>query len=203
MGNCTSPYFNILVLGLENSGKTTLLQCIDAINAHESIPKSSEDAPTIGINQTACELNNGITLLFTEVSANAQAQRLWGQFLINRQALVWVIDVSTEQIHESLQLLKQVLDKEGDPSFPKDGLVIIYGNKFDIWLQNPKRSDPESFEERLKEEVKKLDLKHKIKYHWGSSLNVNAVRKFCLTLSEDIAEDKDPVYLRVIRKVLN
>lgn len=203
MGNCPSLNFNILVLGLENSGKSTLLQCIDAINSDESVPKTQDEAPTIGINQTACTLSNGITLFFTEISANTQAQRLWSQFLPSRQALVWVLDISLEEIQESLQLLKKVLDKKDDPSFPEDGIVIIYGNKFDVWLQNPKRSDPEVFEQRLCEEVKKLGLVHKIKYHWGTSLNIEAVRKFCLTLSEDIANDKDPVYLRMVRKFLN
>jgi GTPase SAR1 family protein len=204
MGQCQAQ-FNVLVLGLENSGKTTLLQAIDAINSNERVPKAPEEPPTIGINQTGCLLDNGIGLLFTEVSANQQARRLWPEFFPGRQALVWVVDVSDENLQESLSILKkEVLSRTEEPMLPQDTIIIIYGNKFDLWLQKSRRVTPEIYEEFLKEEVSKLELKgYTIKYHWGSSLNVNAVKGFITHLSQDIANEKDPLLVRVLRKVFN
>lgn len=190
MGQCQA-HFSILILGLEKSGKLTLLNSIDK--------DKTQRAPTGGYVQTVRRLDNGITLFFSKLSSTNIS--LWKEFLPKHDALLWVIDISEEKFQHSLQSLKTLLT--GDPTLPPDSLVIIYLNKYDLWVQKPERASQETMETNLREGVKNLKLPYKIRFQWGVSLNVESVQRFCETLSEDIAEEKDPLVIRMLRQALN
>jgi signal recognition particle receptor subunit beta len=217
MGQCRSS-FNVLVLGLTDSGKTTLLRGIEASSLPSSQTSSQTErrvtttmispttptaAPTFCHDHTTVRLENGITLFFDEIPANDRSRGLWPEFYPNRDALVWVLDVSDPpRYEESIRLLGGVLNGgEGGKGIDPKVLVVIFLNKTDIWVSNNKDGAP--VDKLIKKQVRALGAPHTFRYTWNCAKLPESCKNFAEALADDIAEHKDPLAVRVARRLLS
>ena len=211
MGQCRSS-FNVLVLGLSDSGKTTLLRGIEASSLpSQSVvekrvaisPTTPTAAPTFCHDHTTARLENGITLFFDEIPANDRSRGLWPEFYPNRDALVWVLDVSDPpRYEESIRLLGTVLKGgEGGKGIDPKVLVIIFLNKTDIWVSNNKDGAP--VDKLIKKQIRALGAPHTFRYTWNCAKLPESCKNFAEALADDIAEHKDPLAVRVARRLLS
>ncbi|NXD09710.1 ARL14 protein, partial [Nothocercus nigrocapillus] len=113
---------NILMLGLDSAGKSTLLYRL----------KHNDDfltIPTIGFNVDMIETQKDFTLTFWDVGGQQKMRQLWGSFLENTDGLLYVVDSSDKQrLEESKKELERVLRSE----FIKNVPVVLLANKQDL-----------------------------------------------------------------------
>ena len=129
MGSSTSKVFSpllsekemiILILGLDNAGKTTILQRMNLGNIVVTIP-------TIGMNVESLKLSN-ITFYSWELGGADKIRPLWRHFYENALGIVFVVDsVDRERIEESRDELRKLLVEEKLRECP----VLVLANKQD------------------------------------------------------------------------
>lgn len=85
-----SPEYSILVLGLDNAGKTTLLEQIKALySAHEH--PVLKTVPTVGQNVTTVDLPD-VYLKFWDVGGQHALRSMWQSYYSSCHAIVFVLD---------------------------------------------------------------------------------------------------------------
>ncbi|GAU88953.1 hypothetical protein RvY_01559 [Ramazzottius varieornatus] len=79
--------FNVLVVGLDNSGKSTILNSLKTENksSPESIP------PTVGAQIEKIKIGN-VVLHFNDLSGQGRYRPMWERCLNDSQAIIFVID---------------------------------------------------------------------------------------------------------------
>ena len=113
----------ILMLGLDNAGKTTILKQM----AQEDI---SNIAPTQGFNVKSMVKDN-VKLNVWDIGGQKTIREYWSNYFQSADALVYVIDSSDKRrLEESGQELKDLLADEQLPAIP----LLIFANKQDIDL---------------------------------------------------------------------
>ncbi|XP_007904431.1 ADP-ribosylation factor-like protein 9 [Callorhinchus milii] len=110
----------ILVLGLDGAGKTSILNCL----ATSKVKRST--APTQGFN-AMCIHTGDCKLDFLEIGGSYNLRSYWNLYLSRAQLLVYVVDAAD---HERLPLAKQELHKllKEDPQLP----LVLLANKQDV-----------------------------------------------------------------------
>lgn len=113
----------ILVLGLDNAGKTTILKAISGEIA-QNLP------PTKGFN--AKVLQKGLVkFTFWDVGGQKAIRSLWENYYESNDALIYVIDSSdTYRLEESGQELRSLLEENQLSGIP----LLIFANKQDLNL---------------------------------------------------------------------
>ena len=111
---------NILILGLDDAGKTTLLNYL-------SNQDLKDVKPTLGINAQTINFS-GITLNVYDWGQKA-IREYWQYYYENIDGLIYVIDSSDEErMEECNELFQQLLKEEKLKNFP----VLVYANKADL-----------------------------------------------------------------------
>ncbi|KAK6009012.1 ADP-ribosylation factor family protein [Ostertagia ostertagi] len=156
----------ILLLGLDNAGKTSILKQLSA----EEITNVT---PTRGFNVKSVVTNGDIRLNVWDIGGQRSIRPFWSNYFENTDALIYVIDSSDRRRFDETSVeLMELLDEEKLSRVP----VLIFANKQDLVSSAPaseisKRlklteirdrtltsSHPVS-EEKFKEEVEKaVDL---------------------------------------------
>ena len=111
---------NILILGLDDAGKTTLLNYLnqDVKNVK----------PTLGVNAQTINFC-GITLNVYDLGGQNAIREYWQYYYENIDGLVYVIDASEEErMEECNELFQQLLKEEKLKNVP----VLVYANKADL-----------------------------------------------------------------------
>lgn len=126
MGSCVSASpieRRILMLGLDGSGKTTILY---RMKNKELLPTN----PTIGFNVETVHLE-GINVTYTiwDVGGQAKLRGLWRHYFMTAEGLIFVVDSCDEDrflmaAHE----LRSILDDESMCGVP----IIVFANKQDL-----------------------------------------------------------------------
>ena len=85
--------YSILVLGLDNAGKTTLLEQIKSLFASHSLPHEPKlnTVPTVGQNVSVIDLQ-GLYLRIWDVGGQHSLRGLWQSYYSSAHAIVFVID---------------------------------------------------------------------------------------------------------------
>jgi len=120
--------YYILVVGLDNSGKTTFLENAKAL--YKGIePLSAENImPTVGLNICRVIINN-VNLIFWDLGGSKELRSIWEKYYTSAQGVIFVVDSANQsrfqESKEELQKLLQGPNKENVP-------ILILANKQDL-----------------------------------------------------------------------
>ena len=113
--------FKILILGIQNAGKTTILYRL-------SIGQLVKTTPTIGSNVEEISYNN-IKFQAWDLGGQESMRSVWDLYYLNTDGIIYVIDSNDlETIEESKSQFKLVLQNES----LKAAVILIFANKQDI-----------------------------------------------------------------------
>mmetsp|Transcript_23593 Transcript_23593/g.36882 ORF Transcript_23593/g.36882 Transcript_23593/m.36882 type:complete len:180 (-) Transcript_23593:294-833(-) len=129
----TDKEFRILVLGLDNAGKTTALKKL----ADED---PTTTMPTQGFNIKSV-LHEGFKLNVWDIGGQKSIRPYWRNYYDQTDALVYVVDCSDRRrIFETAEELNALLDEEKLAGVP----VLIFANKQDLMGAMPEDEVSES-----------------------------------------------------------
>ncbi|SPP88025.1 ADP-ribosylation factor 1-like [Drosophila guanche] len=128
MGNIFANLFNglfakaevrILMVGLDNAGKTTILYKLKLGEIISTIP-------TIGFNVETVEYKN-INFTVWDVGGQVKIRTLWKHYFVNTQGLIFVVDSNDrDRIDEAREELMHILEAHDLR------VLLIFANKQDI-----------------------------------------------------------------------
>lgn len=121
-------YF-VLILGLDNSGKTTFLEHARCnFNKNYKQIDLNRIASTVGLNVGKID-TNGVILNFWDLGGQKELQLLWNKYFMEAHAVIWVVDSSDrDRLNESIVALGNIITNELLENLPL--LFII--NKQDL-----------------------------------------------------------------------
>ena len=108
----------ILMLGLDNSGKTSILYRL-------KLGQPKKTIPTIGFNVETLEYKS-IAFTVWDVGGQEKLRSLWRHYYANTQALIFVVDSSDRaRIQEAAEELHRLIKEEE----LHDALLLVFANK--------------------------------------------------------------------------
>ncbi|EPS42024.1 hypothetical protein H072_3997 [Dactylellina haptotyla CBS 200.50] len=128
----TKEEYSILILGLDNAGKTTLLEKIKSIYLPGvAAPKQGAQPPTVGQNMSTIPLPPplpSIYLKLWDIGGQESLRNLWTQYYSSAHAIVFVVDSTDKpRIEECRNVLEIVVDAEATEGIP----ILMLANKQD------------------------------------------------------------------------
>ncbi|NXM85415.1 ARL14 protein, partial [Oenanthe oenanthe] len=113
---------NIVMLGLDSAGKSTLLCRLRYKDVFLTLP-------TIGFNVDMIEAGKDFTLTFWDVGGQKKMRELWSNFLEDSDGLLYVVDSSAKhRLDESRREFELILKNESLKNVP----VVVLANKQDL-----------------------------------------------------------------------
>ncbi|NXA95499.1 ARL14 protein, partial [Melanocharis versteri] len=113
---------NILMLGLDSAGKSTLLYKFRYKDDFLTMP-------TIGFNVDMIEAGKDFTLTFWDVGGQTKMRQFWSNFLEDTDGLLYVVDSSDKhRLEESKREFARILKNESIKNVP----VVVLANKQDL-----------------------------------------------------------------------
>jgi ADP-ribosylation factor related protein 1 len=119
---------NILILGLDNAGKTTMLEQLKGI--YKKMPGIRPDRipPTIGLNIGKMDVA-GCKCLFWDVGGQQKLRSLWDRYYAEAHGMVFVLDANDpDRLDEALRTFEAVRESEELRGIP----ILIIANKQDL-----------------------------------------------------------------------
>ena len=126
MGNLFTLFYGpkekrLLMVGLDNSGKTTILYNL-------KLGEVMKTVPTIGFNVEEVQYKK-LKLTVWDIGGQDRLRPLWKHYYNGVNAVIYVIDTNdSERINESLEELKKLVEDDLLRSVP----ILIYANKIDL-----------------------------------------------------------------------
>lgn len=112
---------NLLILGLDNAGKTTLLH-----NLTQEKIKTTE--PTQGVNIKTI-IQEGFTINVWDIGGQKDLRQYWSAYYDDCDAILYVVDSSDEErLTECNDQLKTLMKEEKLKKVP----LLVYANKSDL-----------------------------------------------------------------------
>lgn len=112
----------ILLLGLDSAGKSTLLYKL-------KLAKDIVTNPTIGFNVEMIELEKSLALTVWDVGGQEKMRSVWGDYCEHTDGLVYVVDsTDRERLDASRREFELILKNEHIKNVP----VVLLANKQDI-----------------------------------------------------------------------
>ena len=121
MDALSSKKLEVVLVGLENSGKTTLLQVLS-----DGVPV--ETAPTIGLNVRMVK-RGGVQMKCWDLGGQSQYRSEWGRYTRGCDAIVFVVD--THAFHllpDAKAELHRLLEDKELATTP----ILVVANKIDL-----------------------------------------------------------------------
>ena len=112
--------FKIIILGIQNAGKTTILYRL-------SLGQLIKTTPTIGSNVEEISYNN-VKFQAWDLGGQESTRSVWDVYFINADAIIYVIDSHDENYDESKNQFYKLLKNET----LKDAVILIFANKQDL-----------------------------------------------------------------------
>jgi len=111
----------ILILGLDNAGKTSVMKRISGDDVHKT-------NPTVGFNIKSLEYN-GYTLNMWDVGGQKTIRAYWRNYFEQTDGIIWVVDsVDRWRLEECRLQLKDILSQEKLAG----ASLLILANKQDL-----------------------------------------------------------------------
>lgn len=109
----------VMMMGLNSAGKTTLLY---KLKGHQEV----ETLPTVGFNVEPLEAPGRMSLIFWDVGGQAQLRASWKDYLEGTDVLMYVLDSTDEaRLPEALDELLEVLNDPNMAGVP----FLVLANK--------------------------------------------------------------------------
>ncbi|XP_007540624.1 ADP-ribosylation factor-like protein 11 isoform X1 [Poecilia latipinna] len=122
MGQGSSACPQVLIMGLDSAGKSTLL-------AHILTGQAVNTSPTVGFNVGTLELNKQSSLTLWDIGGQKSMRPNWKYYLDECKALVFVVDsTDAARIPEAQMALKGILSDEKLRGVP----LMVLANKKDL-----------------------------------------------------------------------
>ena len=123
----------ILVLGLDNAGKTTFLERVKSMFSQDggasSVPLD-RILPTIGLNMGRVQAH-GCDLTLWDLGGQQSFRSIWNNYFEDADVLIYVVDsADSERFEEATRTLHKIVEHPEAASLP----VLILGNKNDMPL---------------------------------------------------------------------
>jgi len=112
--------FKIIILGIQNAGKTTILYRL-------SIGQLVKTTPTIGSNVEEISYNN-VKLQAWDLGGQESTRSVWNVYFVNTDAIIYVIDTHDETYDDSKNQFYKLLQNDA----LKNAVILIYANKQDL-----------------------------------------------------------------------
>lgn len=129
-----SKQITVMLIGLDNSGKTTLLSAIQGNVDHETMP-------TVGFDREVIS-DSGFTTTYFDLGGGAQIRSIWASYYVNVHAAIFVVDASDEKrLDEARDTLQNTLSHDHF----KGKSLLVFANKQDL----PNALPPSAISERL------------------------------------------------------
>ena len=112
--------FKIIILGIQNAGKTTILYRL-------SLGQLVQTTPTIGSNVEEISYNN-VKLQAWDLGGQESTRSVWDVYFANTDAIIYVIDTHDTNYEESKNQFYKLLENEA----LKNAVILIYANKQDL-----------------------------------------------------------------------
>ena len=117
--------FTLLLVGLDNSGKTSIVNCLKP-----GATKSANIAPTVGFTAEKFRAKN---LNFTtyDMSGQSRYRNLWEHYYREADAIVFVVDSSDKM--RFVVAMEEILSMIEHPELKnKNTPLLVYANKCDL-----------------------------------------------------------------------
>ncbi|XP_012382133.1 ADP-ribosylation factor-like protein 14 [Dasypus novemcinctus] len=119
--NSKAKEAQILLLGLDSAGKSTLLYKL-------KLDKDTTTTPTIGFNVEMIELEKSLLLTVWDVGGQEKMRTVWGCYCENTDGLLYVVDSTDKQrLEKSRRAFEHILKNEHIKNIP----VVLLANKQD------------------------------------------------------------------------
>jgi Arf/Sar family protein len=116
-----SKNVDIVVLGLENAGKSTLLSCL--FNG-----RPTETTPTIGLNVKILQ-KSGVNIKAWDIGGAQQFRSEWGRYTKGCDVLVYVVDVNDRESVPTAKIeVHRLLEDASLGTTP----ILVCANKIDL-----------------------------------------------------------------------
>ena len=112
--------FKIIILGIQNAGKTTILYRL-------SLGQLVQTTPTIGSNVEEISYNN-VKLQAWDLGGQESSRSMWYAYYTGTDAIIYVIDTHDTNYEESKNQFYKLLENEA----LKNAVILIYANKQDL-----------------------------------------------------------------------
>ncbi|KAH9417268.1 ADP-ribosylation factor protein 1 [Dermatophagoides pteronyssinus] len=121
--------YYILILGLDNAGKTTFLeQTKISMNPNYRGLNLMKISCTVGLNIGKID-NNGVILNFWDLGGQSELQCLWDKYYAESHAIIYVVDSSDQQrLDESKRAFEKMIENESLKGTP----LLFVANKQDV-----------------------------------------------------------------------
>nr|XP_023396573.1 ADP-ribosylation factor-related protein 1 isoform X1 [Loxodonta africana] len=119
----------ILILGLDNAGKTTFLeQSKTRFNKHYKGMSLSKITTTVGLNIGTVDVGKA-RLMFWDLGGQEELQSLWDKYYAECHGVIYVIDSTDEErLSESKQAFEKMVTSEALEGVP----ILVLANKQDV-----------------------------------------------------------------------
>ncbi|XP_045707602.1 ADP-ribosylation factor-like protein 14 [Phyllostomus hastatus] len=112
----------ILLLGLDSAGKSTLLYKLKLV-------EDTVTLPTVGFNVEMIELEKSLSLTVWDVGGQKKMRTVWDCYCERTDGLVYVVDSADKQrLQDSRREFKRILKNEHIKNVP----VVLFANKQDV-----------------------------------------------------------------------
>ncbi|XP_037655973.1 ADP-ribosylation factor-like protein 11 isoform X2 [Choloepus didactylus] len=112
----------VVIMGLDSAGKTTLLY---RLKGHELV----ETLPTVGFNVEPLEAPGHVSLTVWDVGGQSPLRASWKDFLEDTDILVYVLDSADEaRLPEAVEELREILDHPSMADVP----FLVLANKQEV-----------------------------------------------------------------------
>ncbi|XP_017494061.1 PREDICTED: ADP-ribosylation factor-related protein 1-like, partial [Rhagoletis zephyria] len=121
--------YYVLILGLDNAGKTTFLEQAKAsLNPNYKTLNLSKISCTVGLNIGKI-VSEGVVLNFWDLGGQSELQCLWDKYYAESHAIIYVVDSSdTERIQESKAAFDKLIHNDALKELP----LLFVANKQDV-----------------------------------------------------------------------
>ncbi|KAI9222913.1 ADP-ribosylation factor family-domain-containing protein [Blastocladiella britannica] len=120
--------YSVIILGLDNAGKTTLLERIKAIFAGTVPMAPDKIAPTIGLNIGKVLLDSA-HVNFWDLGGQRELRPIWEKYYAEAHAVIFVVDATDvarlEQVRETFEKITTAPNLDGLP-------ILMLANKQDV-----------------------------------------------------------------------